>query len=194
MDATAFVQEGKQAQDAQELMPMMQELQQQYPLLGKHQFHVRKGEGPYYSEFYSPWDPENPAKGIAAIEIQGKGQKLKPDAMKRLLLGETFHHLGSVDPTTNQAVDPKWMALKQQFLDSLTPQQIQTDITDYSALNRGGITYPSMAEYYTKNRIDAYFRGYLAPVTDEEKTRWGRTYTPQQQQILEQAKTYLGGQ
>ncbi len=192
MDATAFVSDSKVDQDAQELAPMMQQLQKENPVLADHPFHVRRGNGPdeYYSEFHSPWSGDNPAPGMATIELYNKGLSASKPELKNLMLGETFHHLGSVDPSGNP-VDSTWFGFKQKFMDSLTPDQIENDLNDYSSLNQSGVNYQSMAHYYQQNRLDAYFRGGITPMNDAEKEDWARTYTPEQKQILNQAKQYL---
>jgi hypothetical protein len=191
MDATAFVADSKLDQDAQELAPMMQQIQQENPVLQQHPFHVRRGNGPeqYQSEFYSPWSGDNPAPGMATIELYNPN--IKGQELKNLMLGETFHHLGSVDPKTGNPVDPKWFGFKQQFLNSLTPDQISTDLQDYGREIQSGSKYDSIGQYYQQNRLEAYFRGGISPMNKAEADDWGRTYTPEQKKILEAAKTYL---
>src|SRR4051812_43212163 len=132
MDASALLEEGKLTQDAQELAPMMEQIQKENPALAAHPFHVRRGTGPeaYQSEFYSPWSTDNPAPGLPTIELYNS--KVQGQELKNLLLGETFHHLGSVDPKTEKPVDATWFGYKQKFLDSLTPDQINNDLQDYS--------------------------------------------------------------
>lgn len=194
MNVAEFIREGKLSKDAQEFMPLMQQIQQEYPALSRHQFHVRSGEGLSnpaggHSEVYAPWQDDNPVPGLNTIALFDK--QVKGQALKNLLLGETFHVLGGIDPRSGKPVDPTWFKMKNKFMESLTPEQIEVDVRDFSRLNQSGITYPSMADYYQLNRLDAYFRGYLSPMTDEEANDWGRAYTPEQKTILEKAKAYL---
>ena len=128
---------------------------------------------------------------MATIELYDKGLSASKPELKNLMLGETFHHLGSVNPESGEPVDKTWFGFKQKFLDSLTPDQIENDLKDYSSLNQSGVTYPSMAHYYQQNRLEAYFRGGITPMNDAEKEDWSRTYTPEQKKILSQAKQYL---
>ena len=75
-------------------------------MLKSHAFHVRRGQTneDYYSEFYAPWAEDNPAKGVPTIELY---KDVKGQELKNLMLGETFHHLGSVNPETGNPVDPE---------------------------------------------------------------------------------------
>lgn len=194
MDAPGFVSQGKLNQSIKELSPVMQQLQSEYPMLGRFKFHVRGGDGLQnvgggHSEVYPAWDKLNPSPGVHTIALFDRS--IKGQQLKSLLLGETFHVLGAIDPRSNKPIDPQWFKLKQQFLDSLTPEQIEVDLQDYSRLNQRNVTYNSVADYYQINRLDAYFRGYLSPVTDAEAKDWGSAYTPQQKKILEQARAYL---
>ena len=64
---------------------------------------------------------------------------------------------------------------------------------DYTNLQEQGVQYDSLPHYYQQNRLDAYFRGGITPLNDAEREVWGRTYTPEQKQILDEAHDYLKG-
>jgi hypothetical protein len=189
MDTAAFLKDIEQSTNADEFYPIMQSLKKKYPALAKHPFYVRRGEGPFHSETYPAWDPANPAPGVHTIEVRNKD--LKGQELQNLLLGETFHVLGSINPHTNQPLDPTWFQFKQQFLQTLTPEQLQVDRQDYLNLAKQGHVYPSFGEYLQRNRIDAYLRGALSPMNEAEAKDWGATYTPRQKELLNSMKQYL---
>ena len=170
---------------------LLAELGRQYPPLSKHQFGVSLGSGPYYSEFYPPWESQNPTPGQPLIQLREKGQQLSPKSMKNLLLGETFHHLGARDPT-GVPIDPSFRMLKELFMQNLTPQQLQRDRQSYlEQMTTGGETR-SFQEWMDQSQADAYLRGYLSPINEAERLDWASTYTPHQRRILNQMKEYLG--
>ena len=166
--------------EAQGLAP---QIGSEFPAIGRFPFTVTTGEGPYFSEFYPPWESHNPIPGQTTIELQGKGQQLRGLELKHLLTGEMLHLLGAVDPATGRPVDPTFRQLKLGFGGMLTPEQSAMDRRAYSA---AGETRP-YSDWMDHSRLDAYLRGYIV-------NQWPRDmYTPEQTSHLEQMNQYLRG-
>jgi hypothetical protein len=144
-----------------------------------------KGEG--YSEFYPPWESENPNPDKITIELRDQS-KSGNWAPQQMIQGEMLHYLGSTDPRTGQPVDPQWLALKNALLQARSPQDIALDKRTYQEEepDQGR----SFEDWMQESRGDAYIRGYFSPDTADE-WRKGGTYTPQMQPILDQMQTYL---
>jgi hypothetical protein len=137
-------------------------------------------------EFYPPEDPDNPTPGKPTIEVFNP--ELQGEALKQAILGDMLHHLPSVDPG--------WAALRQKFLQSLTPEQDKKNKEEY-AIDREqyGETAP-YDQWMQMSRLDAYLRGYLTP---DKNDNWSKpigkspAYTPEQLQLLEQMREHLEG-
>lgn len=139
-------------------------------------------------EYYPPWETDNPNPGKSTIEIYRKD--MSPDELKSAIAGDALHHLGSVDPRTNSPVDPKFMALKVELGDSLTPKQLAIDRKVYAEEGNGDGR--SFDDWMHESRLDAYIRGYLTPDKVDE-WRKQNTYTPEQKATLNKMQAYLSG-
>ena len=139
-------------------------------------------------EYYPPWEDRNPTPGKATLELYNTGES--PEITKNLITGDMLHYLGSVDPRTSQEVDPTFMALKKQFMTTLTPEQIAVDRRAYEHEKSMYETPPSFDDWMAINRGDAYLRGFLTPDANDEWRKQG-VYTPAQTEILKSIQQYM---
>ena len=80
-------------------------------------------------EYYPPWERDNPSPGKATVELYNTGAS--PQVTENLIAGDMMHYLGGVDPRTGEVIDPTWFKLKQQLIQSRTPEQRQIDASAY---------------------------------------------------------------
>lgn len=163
---------------------LLAEIARQYPAIGRHRFTLRRGQGPGQLEFFPAWEERNPTPGEHTIEIRNPA--LTGQALQDAIAGDALHLLGAVDPRTGKAVDPAFRALKEQFLGTLTPEQVAVDRRVYG---ESGDPRP-FEQWMERSRGDAYLRGYLFPDAADEWRRQG-VYTPEQQGLLERIRRYL---
>ena len=168
---------------------------QQYPMIGQHHIGVSKGTGPYYSEFYSPWesgkpDAPHPVPGTPHILLHEKGIAFQGQDLQNLLAGESLHHLGSVNPTTNQPVDPLWYKWKQYFSTFATLEQTRADRQAYLDEVKNNGETRSFDQWYDQSREEVWLRHGLFPLASEatDKTDW---FSLKQKQLLQYMKSYL---
>ena len=197
-----LIQGAQAQQNADEFSPFIDSLKKEWPSLRDHDFYISRGkpreEGGTYSEFYPPWERDNPSgvNGMPHIEIYD--QKFQGQDLRELIAGEMLHYLGSIDPRTQTAVDPHFRTLKQIFTQSLTPQQWAFERNRYTdllqskspeAVNGDGEIRPF--EDYLDMRSDAYIRGGLLPAINPEWQAPG-VYTDEQELIfLEMQKSLM---
>lgn len=162
---------------------------QKYPVIGKHNIGVTKASGPYFSEFYPPWESESPWKGRPTIALHEKSYGMQGQDLENLLAGESLHHLGSVNPETNQPIDNQWYEMRKAFANTLTPHQQAIDNRAYISDVKSGDTRP-FPEWFDTSRLDAHLRGFLFPDQDNQ---WKDAYTPLQKMILQEMGRYLEG-
>lgn len=140
-------------------------------------------------EFYQPWDSDNPQPGKITTELYNKG--LKGQDLQETIAGDMLHHLGSVDPTTGQPVDPKWMAMKQQMIAARGVPQTVMDAQAYQQ-ERANPAYETgpQDQWMQNNRADAYIRGAVFPNQNPEWQQDG-IYSPAMQAVGAQMRDYL---
>jgi hypothetical protein len=161
---------------------------EQYPRLKPllDQTVIQWGNGPpeYQSEFYHPWETENPNKDRATLELYNR--KLMPSEVKELVPAEMLHLMGAVDPRSGAAVDVGWQALKQKFLATRTPEQMKADMQDYQETKDPR----AFKDYMQESRGDAYLRAALFPKINPE---WNDYLSPQQRELANELQGYLRG-
>ena len=136
-------------------------------------------------EFWSPNesgtpDYPSPAPGKNVLEIYSNDLKNNPTALKQAVYGDLMHGMAS---------DPYWKGLRDQFMESFTPEEInrqQKGKTWWDDVNgskqRFGPTY------------DAYIRGWIANEGEghQGQAESGNTmYSPRQLQVLQEMQNYL---
>jgi hypothetical protein len=197
MNAESVIRSFQKTKEAEELMSLTDEIKQNYPALGRVPFSVRYGKGEGYAETYPAWesgshDDPNPTPGHHAIQIRRKD--LSREDLSTLIAGESLHWMGGIDPRTGQAVDPEFRKFKDQFINSLTSEQLAFERMQYQSNDpRHGVQGRTFGDWFEQSRADAYLRGYLFPVGGENWREQG-VYTSEQETLLEQARTYLKGQ
>ena len=126
-------------------------------------------------------DFPHPSPGKNVLEIYSDELKNNPSALKQAVYGDLMHGMPS---------DPYWKGLRNEFMQSFTPQEIQRQDqhrTWWEDVNgdrneRGNPTY------------DAYIRGWIANEGEGKKgqAESGNTmYSPRQIQILRKMEDYL---
>lgn len=172
-----------------EYQEILGEVQKEYPALQKHQLSVIPGRGENYAETYPYYEQDNPNPGINTIEIRDRN--LTREQIKSIIVGESLHILGGIDPATGLPVDKGFRQYKDQFVNSLTPQQLTVDRMSY---RRGqGVEGRPFDQWFDTSRADAYFRGNLFPLNQEEQQDWSEGVTPQQRGLMQSALKYLKG-
>lgn len=166
----------------------------QYPALAPHVNAMalqwgtpETGANRGHLEFYPPWESDNPNKGQSTLEFYDP--QMQGNALQSAIAGDSLHLVGAVDPRTNRAVDPQWLAMKRALVGSLTPQQLAVDQRAYEMDKQRGETRP-FDDWMQDSRADAYIRGYITPDAADEWRKKG-TYTPDQSNLLTAMKQYL---
>ena len=93
-----------------------------------------------------------------------------------------MHYLGKKDPTV--------MKLREQFRQSMTPEQQATDRRAYNRATPGEFGDPEERPYdqwFEIHRLDQYLGAMFLPKPNE----WEGTFTLPQQQTLGSIRTYL---
>lgn len=137
-------------------------------------------------EFYPPWESENPSPGHITLEMYPRGPQSGP-ALERAIANDSLHYLGAIDPRSGQPVDPHYYGLKQQFIQSLTPQQLAVDQRAYQQERQQGEDR-SFDDWMQQSRADAYLRAFMSP---EDNPEWRHTFVPEQQPLLSTIRSYL---
>lgn len=137
-------------------------------------------------EFYPPWERDNPNPGKITTEIFN--HNLQGRDLHEAVAGDMLHHLGSVDPSTGQPIDPAWFAMKQGLINARGKFQ---DGIDRSA-HQQEPNAPPFDAWMQQNRADAYIRGGIFPNQNPE-WQHPEIYTPAQREIIQKMDSYLRG-
>jgi hypothetical protein len=136
-------------------------------------------------EYWKSDDPgtkdfPSPAPGKNVIEIYSDDLKKNPELLKKAVYGDLMHGMSS---------DPYWKNLRDQFMQSFTPQELERQKQNKTwwddvnkSTDRFGPTY------------DAYIRGYLANEGNGhqgQKDSGHTMYSVKQIQILRKMQDYL---
>lgn len=131
------------------------------------------------------WFPA-PKPGTNTLEIYSDQLKNDPAALKEAIYGDLLHGMSA---------DPYWGALRSQFMQNFTPQELQRqnrhDTWFDDVNNKVGDPLPPGKFGPT---YDAYIRGWLAHDADarEGQVESGNTmYSPEQLKILRAMENYL---
>lgn len=172
--------------------PILKSAVAQYPRLAKYAQNtvVVQKQNPAGDdrmlESYPPWESENPNPGKQTTELYTGGT----DAEKgTLVAGDMLHYIGGIDPRTGKPVDAQFHAFKDQLIKSLTPDQLKGERAYYNQTkdSYGGSTR-TFDQWMEGSRADELMMGYLTP---DKSDSFKHYYSPQQKQILDQAKSYL---
>lgn len=126
-------------------------------------------------------DFPSPAPGKNVLEIYSDELKKNPKALKLAIYGDLMHGMSN---------DPYWKGLREQFMQSFTPQELKRQAQHQTWWNDvNGSKEPLGAPTY-----DAYIRGWIANEGEGKKgqAESGNTmYSPKQIHILQQMQDYL---
>jgi hypothetical protein len=155
----------------------------QYPRLSGYDWQVTRGdprmnEGGGYLEFYPPDESYNPVPGKPTISIFDK--TLNPEQTQQMVFGDMLHYLPQVDP--------EFGAMREQYRQSLTPEQQGVDRRAYQ---RGVDEYGENRPYdrwMDVSRLDAHLRGYLSP---DKNNEWAGSYNPEQLELFKSMQDLL---
>ena len=165
-----------------------------YPLLGRRlqNFSIQRGERKEYTgkgglEYYDPEESYSPNYGKPTIELFD--DDLQGRELEDAIAGDALHYLGGTN-SKDEPHDPEFYKMKQDFVESLTQQQLSIDLDSYNRRNRSGEERRPFSDWFRYSRSDAYLRGYLFPDKNDEWRKNG-AYTPEQEEKLEQMRKYL---
>jgi hypothetical protein len=127
-------------------------------------------------EWYPPNERDNPHPGTYTSEIFNP--TITNRELPTAIAADALHGL--------KITDPQYAQMRQKFGATLTPRQHEIDQRAYA---EAGEQRP-FNQWMEDSRLDAYLRGYMFPDKADE-WRKGGMYTPEQQQELEQMRTYL---
>lgn len=176
--------------------PVVKDVAQQYPGLAPYTKNLAIQRGTTTNpnddrqlEFYQPWDSDNPNPGKITSELYNK--KLKGQDLTETIAGDMLHHLGTVDPATGKPINPKWMAMKQQMIDGMGPDQDSMNKEAYQQ-EKSNPAYETgpYDQWMKNNRSDAFIRGALFPNQNPEWQQSGM-YTPAMQKAAAAMRLYL---
>lgn len=138
-------------------------------------------------EFYQPWEGENPNPGKNTVELFNKG--LKGQDITDSVALDMLHHVGAMDPSTNQPVDPQFYAMKKALVDQISVRKAPWDVADYQDNAKYG-PMPTWDDYLMNNRADAYIRAAVSP---RMNPGWDnpKLWSPEMQATAQQIKAYL---
>ena len=140
-------------------------------------------------ETYAPWESENPNRG--KITIQPFRKELTSGSnLTDTVAGELLHHIGGIDPTTGQPVDPQYQTLKQAVIQARTPHQQQIDQRIYNQQRQHGETR-SLNDWLNQSRADEYIMGYVTPDKLDEWRKNGWYNSPEMKKAVDSVKDYL---
>jgi len=168
---------------------MTQEVLAEYPGMKKIPFEVGRGVGRGKVEAYPSSESRSPRRGKNYIEFLSDTEGSPRNEVKSMLAGEVLHFLGSRDEK-GQAVNPAFRKFKDEFRQSLTPEQLAFEQHFYRKMKQSGHETRSFDDFMEFSRTDAYIRGYLFPDKDAEFLQPG-VFTNQQKRLLERARTFL---
>lgn len=176
--------------------PIIQSMNRDFPLIANIPFSVSKGQGPYWSEVYQPWDKENPTPNQFHIELRKWAeQPHSDDDTRRLLTGEMFHHLGAVNPTTGQPVNPQWYGLKQEVINTMAPNDFKNAQLNWANAVKNEGEKRTFAQWMQESNIDQWIGGTMFPLSKDQewldRARDLPRYNPQQAKVIEQMRQLL---
>ena len=182
--------------DFEDLAQVLAGVGQRYPRLQPHvdqsvaTYGTPSGPGDNRQlEFYHPWDTHNPNPGKNTLEIYNRN--LQGPDLQAAVAGDLLHRLGSMDPTTGQAVDPRWRQMRQDLVAARSPQGGQADVRTWLSDNQR-YGYRPYSQWRDHSRDDAYVRAALFP---EQNPEWQRgAITPGMQPTIAQMRDYLRGE
>lgn len=143
-------------------------------------------------EFYPPWERDNPRPGKATVQVFN--QNLSPKQIQDVVVADAMHYFGAVDPRNNKPVDPTFWKLKQQFGQSITPEQQAIDRRAYERAQAGEFGKPEKRpydEWMNIHRLDQYLGAPLLPEGSENRRDWMSGMTQEQLVLLDLMKQYL---
>lgn len=169
----------------------------EYPALAPHTSNAVVQWGPPQSaveggqlETYPPWESENPNPGRTTLEFYNRN--LSMPEIHKAAAADMLHIIGATDPRNGQDIDPRWMAMKRQFQQSMTADQLNNDSLAYNRAKGQG-EERSFNDWHQDSRTEAYLRGYMFPDAADEWRKSG-TYTPQQEEIMARMHAHLKGE
>jgi hypothetical protein len=184
---------------------LWQQAQQQYPYLSKQDIAYVYSPIPKagYLETFDPvetGDPTNPlTQRPTQIPLGKYGIQVRsPQATPEMIMADAISHIfNQINPNTGQPVDPAYYQLYQQFAKTMqSPEWQQRLAKDYEtekeqlAKEKSNLDLGTFQHYIQNNRIPAYMRGYVMKQWDDD---WNKSWmSQQQQQILDQIKSYFG--
>ena len=161
---------------------MFEKAKKEYPYLADKDigFAYTPQEGDRKLEFYSPDEPGSPQNPRPKQLPMGKPgvQVLDPRTSPLDILGDYVSHYAV-------GQDPQLQALYQQFSGQLDPEKMKQRY-QYHQENLGE-TRP-YDQWHQMSGLPEMFRGYTFNQWDNAK----EMYTPQQLQVLDQVRKYLG--
>jgi len=163
---------------------LLEKAKSEYPYLAKQDFGFVYTPNPKeerFLEFYPPDEPGSPESPRPATLPMGKPgiQVFRTETRPIDILGDYVSHYGVT-------TDPKLAELYKQFTGSLSPEEMQKRYQYYQQNFQEQRPYEQWME---SSGIPEMFRGYTF-------NQWGddaaKMYSPQQLQLLNQVRQYLG--
>jgi hypothetical protein len=142
-------------------------------------------------EFYPPWEGRNPVPGKATVEVYNN--QGAPGDVADKVVADFMHYFGAIDPRSKQPVDQTFWKLKQQFAQSLTPEQQAIDRRAYDRARAGEFGKPEQRSYddwMQVHRLDQYLGAPMLP-EGPDRQDWMGGMTPDQNGLLELMKQYM---
>jgi hypothetical protein len=133
-----------------------------------------KSAGGRLLETYPADERDNPMPGKPTI------RQFSPDVTPKDFLGEALHILPKLDPQVG--------GMRDQFIQSMTPQQQQKLMEQYEYHKQNFGEQRSFEQWKDVSGLDSWFRGYVSGQWPEEM------YTPQQIQLFQGLEQYLKAQ
>jgi|TARA_Y100000310_G_C20612202_1_gene778611 hypothetical protein len=162
-----------------------------FPRLAQHPFKVADqsalANAVGGSEFYpATGEDANPFPGHATVGIRDPAIRDDPARLMATLEGELLHNM--------PLVDEDFRSMREMFGETLTEEQTATDDQAFE-IDRmlsadAGHEPRSREQFMDVSRLDAYIRGSMAP---DERAEFRRSFTPQQERLLDQIRLYLQG-
>ncbi len=162
-----------------------------YNYAGDIPLQIQYGSGPNYAETMPVDESMNPNPGFNTIELRPKSKSFNPFELGNMLSGELLHIRGGhgADPDSN------YMKLKDKFIDSFTPRQIEFEKKKLKRFQDEGATgsnFENFDNYMQNVASDAYIGGGLFPDRNAEYIKQGM-YSEKQGDILRDMWRLLSG-
>ena len=124
---------------------------ERFPLLGKQEFRVQRGEGPGFAEFFPADEKFNPNPGTPTIEV--RKTDLPVSELEAVIIGDALHLLPSTVPEFGK--------LKKDFIASMRPEQVQV-VEEMLAENRERSgDERTLEEFMDQSGADAFIRDFI---------------------------------